>query len=152
MNFTHSFRPQPIAKGKRATKKVPFVELRDGRIQGVVSSGSDISRVYVCCIGAASGDYSCSTNNNRPCGGLRGAPCKHIVEMIEEAVEEFGQQRLAEFVGLDDQNAPVAAHLLGRKGELAKDNVSVIFSRFLNYLRYCELAAPPGRLSALEWF
>jgi hypothetical protein len=30
----------------RKLAKVPFVELADGRLSGVVSSGSDISRVY----------------------------------------------------------------------------------------------------------
>jgi hypothetical protein len=56
----------------RKLAKVPFVELADGRLQGVVSSGSDIERVYVSSV-AADGIYSfgCSTNNNRPCGSPR---------------------------------------------------------------------------------
>ena len=32
----------------RKVKDVPYVELFGGRVQGVVSSGSDENRVYVC--------------------------------------------------------------------------------------------------------
>ena len=38
----------------RKLAKVPFVELADGRLQGVVSSGSDIERVYVSSVAASS--------------------------------------------------------------------------------------------------
>lgn len=62
----------------RKLAKVPFVEMADGRLQGVVSSGSEIGRVYVSSIAAGTHDYNCSTNNNRPCGGLCGSPCKHL--------------------------------------------------------------------------
>ncbi|MGK0290957.1 MAG: hypothetical protein ACI86H_002421 [bacterium] len=50
--------------GKRNIKKVPFVELFNHRLQGVVSSGSDISRVYVSFFEAETLNYYCSTNNN----------------------------------------------------------------------------------------
>jgi len=70
----------------RKLAKVPFVELADGRLQGVVSSGSDIARVYVSSIAAKTHGFSCSTNNNRPCGGLRGRPCKHLDSLMDEAV------------------------------------------------------------------
>ncbi len=36
----------------RKLAKVPFLELSEGRLQGVVSSGSDIERVYVSSISA----------------------------------------------------------------------------------------------------
>src|SRR5215216_6454856 len=51
----------------RKLAKVPFVELADGRLQGVVSSGSDIGRVYVSSVASGSYEFACSTNNNRPC-------------------------------------------------------------------------------------
>ena len=41
----------------RKLAKVPFVELADGRLQGVVSSGSDIARVYVSSIDARTHGY-----------------------------------------------------------------------------------------------
>src|SRR4051812_49077188 len=86
--------------GPRTVKAVPFVELFSGRLQGVVSSGSDVERVYVAFVEAGSGDYYCCTNNNRPCGGLRGAPCKHIQEMIDEAILQFGGTRVAGYLGV----------------------------------------------------
>jgi len=137
--------------GKRTVKKVPFVELREGRIQGVISSGSDIERVYVAFIEVKTGNYSCSTNNNRPCGGLRGSPCKHILEMVSEAAEEFGQQRIAEFLDIAPAEDP-GAHLMRLGGAQAKDNVAVIFSRFLDYLRLCELKCRPGHAAEMNWF
>lgn len=146
-----SFFPPPVFGGKRVVKKVPFVEIRDGRVQGVVSSGSDIERVYVSFIELETGNYSCSTNNNRPCGGLRGAPCKHIAEMVEEAVEEHGAESVAALLGLEAGVEPVA-HLMSLKGTQVKDNVAVIFSRFLDYLRLTELKAPQRTLVEMNWF
>jgi hypothetical protein len=140
-----------VELGKRSVKKVPFVELREGRIQGVVSSGSDIERVYVSFIEVKTGNYSCSTNNNRPCGGLRGGPCKHIMEMVGEAVEEYGSQRVSEFLGCAADVAPVH-HLAGLRGSQAKDNVAVIFTRFLDYLRLCELKAEPRLVAEMNWY
>ncbi len=130
---------------------MPFVELHEGRIQGVISSGSDIERVYVAFIEVKTGNYSCSTNNNRPCGGLRGSPCKHIVEMVDEAQEEFGQERIAEFLGIVPSDAP-AAHLMHLRGTQVKDNVAVIFSRFLHYLRLCEFKCREGHPAEMNWF
>lgn len=146
-----SFQNSTLHIGKRTVKKVPFVELRDGRIQGVISSGSDIERVYVAFIEAKTGNYSCSTNNNRPCGGLRGSPCKHIFEMVSEASEEFGNGRIAEFLGIAPSEDP-AMHLVRLGGTQAKDNVAVIFSRFLDYLRLCELKCRPGHPAEMNWF
>src|SRR5690242_6249232 len=94
--------PQPGLLRPRTVKKVPFVELFSGRLQGVISSGSDENRVYVAFVEAGSGDFNCSTNNNRPCGGLYSAPCKHIAMMIEEAALQFGAGRVGHFLKLKD--------------------------------------------------
>jgi hypothetical protein len=146
-----SYRISKSSTGKRTVKKTPFVELCDGRIQGVISSGSDIERVYVAFIEAKTGNYSCSTNNNRPCGGLRGSPCKHILEMVGEAVEEFGKDRVAEFLDIAPSEDP-AAHLVRLRGAQVKDNVAVIFSRFLDYLRLCEYKCRTGHPAEMNWF
>ncbi len=73
----------------RKLAKVPFVELAEGRLQGVVSSGSDIERVYVSSVAARTYGYACSTNNNRPCGGARGGFCNHIRALVTEAVLQY---------------------------------------------------------------
>jgi hypothetical protein len=140
-------------------KSVPFVELAGGRVQGVVSSGSDIERVYVSFVASGSGDYYCCTNNNRPCGGLRGAPCKHIVELLDEAILQFGAERVAGYLGVGaggDGQAQAAqdARTLLRvlSGSERKESPGVVFSRFLNYLSYCERQVRPGTVLEMGWF
>ena len=144
--------PRPV---KRNIKKVPFVELFDGRLQGVVSSGSDIKRVYVSFIAAGSGEFFCSTNNNRPCGGLRGAPCKHLDELAKEAVIQFGADAVIGYLGANIEGAEtVSAYDLTSAlgGTQVKADANVVFSRFLNYLRYCELQTRRGHVSEMAWF
>ena len=146
--------PLPTLLRPRTVKKVPFVELFAGRLQGVISSGSDENRVYVAFIEAGTGDFNCSTNNNRPCGGLYGAPCKHIGQMVEEAVLQFGAPRVAQFLKLKD---PVRVEEAGDilkelKGAHKKEQAGAVFSRFLNYLRYCELKCVPEPHPEMSWF
>ena len=38
------------------------------------------------------------------------------------------------------------------KGSQVKDNVAVIFSRFLDYLRLTELKTPQRTLTGMNWF
>lgn len=139
---------------RRKLKKVPFVELYGGRLQGVVSSGSSATRVYVSAIEAKSTDYSCATNNNRPCGGLRGGPCKHLQALVDNAVAQYGAPRVARGLQLADPDACTSARdILARiVGSKQKMDASEVFSRFLAYLRYVEL--PPGQapLPELSWF
>jgi hypothetical protein len=134
---------------------VPFVELAGGRVQGVVSSGSDPQRVYVSFLEGPSGNYYCCTNNNRPCGGLRGAPCKHIVELIDEAMLQYGPERVATYLGVpgDPRTIVDARGLIGSlKGSEVKESPGIVFSRFLSYLRYCTLSARPGTVLEMNWF
>ncbi|CAL9590531.1 hypothetical protein SUDANB58_05225 [Streptomyces sp. enrichment culture] len=77
----------------RKLAKVPFVEPAEGRLQGVVSSGSDIERVYVSSVDAGTYAFACSTNNNRPCGGARGGFCNPIRALVTEAVLQYGAAR-----------------------------------------------------------
>jgi uncharacterized protein YjbI with pentapeptide repeats len=48
---------------------------------GVVKSQTDPKLVYACRLGA-DGAYSCCTQNLNPCGGLRGALCKHLLVLV----------------------------------------------------------------------
>lgn len=142
----------PVVSPARPRKlaKVPFVELADGRLQGVVSSGSDIERVYVSSIAAGSHDYTCSTNNNRPCGGLRGAPCKHLQALLDEAVLQYGLARVAGYLGIDvAEGARLSSQLHGTHQPAP---AATVFSRFLHHLSYLELPDALEPIPELHWF
>ncbi len=58
-----------------------FSEVSDQFIAGVIKSQTDANLVY-CCQLCSNGNFSCSTQNLRACGGLRGVPCKHLLVLI----------------------------------------------------------------------
>ncbi len=142
--------------GKRDVEEVPFIELFGARLQGVVSSGSDPNRVYISWVAAGSLDYYCSTNNNRRCGGLGGSACKHIRQMVEEAAIQVGTERVARFLKLPDSPEHYAktkgALVAALRGAEKSEPATAVFSRFLSYLRYCELAAPKQPAPEMAWF
>ena len=151
-----SFMPQDVVKpGKRNIKKVPFVELFNGRVQGVVSSGSDIRRVYVSFFEAETLDFYCSTNNNRPCGGLRGYSCKHLDLLLSQAVAQYGLEQVARFLKVPGDLSQInhARDIQARiRGSKKKAPASEVFSRFLNYLRYFELDSSDQPIPEMGWF
>ncbi|MFE5395897.1 hypothetical protein ACFQ9U_15235 [Streptomyces sp. NPDC056568] len=141
----------------RKLAKVPFVELADGRLQGVVSSGSDIGRVYVSSVAAGSYAFSCSTNNNRPCGGAHGSFCNHIRALVGEAVLQYGAERVARYLKVDAED-PADAQVLTyamtstRPGPGDGSAAAQVFSRFLRHLAYLELPATTAPLPEMQWF
>ncbi|SDR28163.1 hypothetical protein SAMN04489764_4750 [Thermostaphylospora chromogena] len=138
----------------RKLAKVPFLELADGRLQGVVSSGSDIRRVYVSSIAAGSHDRSCSTNNNRPCGGLGYGMCKHLQALVKEATVQYGAERVARYLGVeladDDRPGTFPADRLG--GRRVSAPAAPVFSRFLHHLAYLDRPAVTAPIPELHWF
>lgn len=136
---------------QRKLAKVPFVELAEGRLQGVVSSGSDASRVYVSSIGAVNHGLGCSTNNNRPCGGLRGPyACKHLDALLTEAELQYGRDRVIRYLGLqvaDDK--PLREGLTGEKDAVP---AATIFSSFLRHLGYLEQPLSTAPIPEFDWF
>lgn len=140
----------------RKLAKVPFVELADGRLQGVVSSGSDIERVYVSSFEAGTHDHQCSTNNNRPCGGLSQGygPCKHLGALADEAVVQYGIERVARYLRVDlDETVTTGTGLVyAMKGSARPSEASVVFSRFLRHLSYLEVPATTMPLPEMQWF
>jgi hypothetical protein len=139
----------------RNLKKVPFVEMTEGRLQGVTSSGSDIERVYVSYIRTDNHNYYCSTNNNRPCGGLRGSVCKHLTTMIEEAIKQYGMEQVLSYLRLnvDPKSIKKGKDLLKHlKGEKEKEPISDVFSRFLTHLHQLELAGSNKPIPEMDWF
>ncbi|HEY8380238.1 MAG TPA: hypothetical protein VIK91_27300 [Nannocystis sp.] len=148
-------RPRVLPR-PRKVQKVPFVELYAGRLQGVVSSGSDVERVYVSYFEAGSGNFYCSTNNNRPCGGLRGSPCKHLVELLNEGVLQYGAARVIAYLGLNaaDPDKVRSGNELLRfiKGGPHKVEAGMVFSRFLTYLQYVSVPPTGAPLPDMTWF
>ncbi|AWT41223.1 MULTISPECIES: hypothetical protein [Streptomyces] len=142
----------------RKLAKVPFVELADGRLQGVVSSGSDIERVYVSSVAAGTYAYACSTNNNRPCGGARGGFCKHIGALITEAVLQYGAERVARYLRVDVADGEPTAQSLNftmgqtRPSPADSKAAASVFSRFLRHLAYLELPPTTAPLPEMQWF
>lgn len=58
-----------------------FAEVKDDSLAGIVKSQSSKDLVYSCRL-TADGVFGCCTQNLRPCGGLRGALCKHLLVLI----------------------------------------------------------------------
>jgi hypothetical protein len=145
---------EPGSDEPRDVKKVPFVELLGQRLQGVVSSGSDIQRVYVSFFEAGTLNYWCSTNNNRPCGGLRGTPCGHLHELLQEAIAQYGVERVVAFLRIPGDPAQIqsARDIVRHSGHMAHESAGDIFSRFLSDLQLLELPADTGPLHTMTWF
>ncbi|KUL26203.1 hypothetical protein [Actinoplanes awajinensis] len=141
----------PVVARKLA--KVPFVELADGRLQGVVSSGSDIERVYVSSITAGDHGLSCNTNNNRPCGGLAGGAhaCNHLRALADAAVAQYGLARVARY--LKAELADGSDNLWsGLHTTTAPNRAAEVFSSFLRHLAYLEVTPSTDPLPELQWF
>lgn len=142
----------------RKLAKVPFVELADGRLQGVVSSGSDIERVYVSSVAAGTYAYACSTNNNRPCGGARGSFCNHIRALIDDAVLQYGAERVARYLRVEVADGEPSAQSIGAEMSMTSPPqgetgaAAAVFSRFLRHLAYLELAPSTAPLPEMQWF
>jgi len=142
----------------RKLAKVPFVELADGRLQGVVSSGSDIERVYVSSVAAGTYAYACSTNNNRPCGGARGSFCNHIRALIDDAVLQYGAERVARYLRVEVSDGEPSAQSIGAEMSTTSPPqgdtraAAAVFSRFLRHLAYLELAPSTAPLPEMQWF
>jgi uncharacterized protein YjbI with pentapeptide repeats len=65
----------------RAERFQLFAEVAADHLVGVVKSQSSATRVYSCRLDAG-GSFSCCTQNLRPCGGLQGAVCKHLLVLV----------------------------------------------------------------------
>jgi hypothetical protein len=137
----------------RDVDTVPFVELCDNRLQGVVSSGSDPARVYCAFLEASSGDYYSSTNNNRPDAGM----AKRLNWLAEEAIKQFGVERVVRYLQVSVDPAQVKrpadiVSLLTRRGQRRQEPAGTVFTRFLNYLRFVELPPAAGPMPEMSWF
>jgi hypothetical protein len=58
-----------------------FADVTHDTITGVVKSQTAADLVYSCRL-ASNGEFACGTQNLRPCGGLNGSLCKHLIVLI----------------------------------------------------------------------
>jgi uncharacterized protein YjbI with pentapeptide repeats len=58
-----------------------YSDVDDESVTGIVKSQHDANLVYSCRLDS-SGTFACCTQNLNPCGGLRGALCKHLVVLL----------------------------------------------------------------------
>src|SRR5262249_57454654 len=133
-----------VKVGRGEVDGVPLVEMYQGRLQGVVSRSGDINRVYCAFIEAGTCQYDSRTNNNRPDAGLP----KRLGWLCDEAVAQFGLEKVVRFLGLEGQNGLTSGQSIAwavqRRGPHGSEQAAEVFSRFLNHLRHVDLPAQPG--------
>ncbi len=142
-----------VAPSNRDVDTVPFVELFNNRVQGVVSASSDPNRVYCAFLEAGTGNYYSSTNNNRPDAGMD----KRMRWLLEEAVKQFGLERVGRYLQVPGDPAQLKGYYdiisqLMRRGRPRQEPAGNVFARFLNYLRHVELPGGTGPLPEMTWF
>lgn len=147
--------PPTVRAGAIDVEEVPFVEMARQRLQGVVSSGSDIERVYCAFVEAGTLAYYSSTNNNRPDAGME----KRIGWLVESAITRYGAEAVFRFLQVPFELAANSKkpHVelmmeIRRRGGVRKEQAADIFARFLHYLRFVELQCAPGEYPEMAWF
>ncbi|MGA1263323.1 MAG: hypothetical protein ACO331_05365 [Prochlorothrix sp.] len=143
----------PGQPDRRNLSKVPFVELHQGRLQGVISSSSDLERVYLAYFQKGSLDFHCSTNNNRPCGGVsQHYTCKHLGSLLQEAIVQYGAEAVEQGLGLGAGKGLSSGRTLTQVGQLNRQAEPEIFSRFLAHLQYLQLEPTTADVPEMAWW
>lgn len=118
---TDPSRMQKVTKMLKAERFQLFAQVEDDLVAGIVKSQTDPTLLYSARL-ASNGAFACCTQNLFPCGGLRGALCKHILVLVI-GLAQSGQ--------LD----PTKAHAWAtasrkKKPVLEKDPMSETFIRY----------------------
>lgn len=79
--ITDASRLSKSLKMLKADRFELFSDVTNDEMVGVVKSQTDDSLVYSCSLNSE-GEFACCTQNLNPCGGLRGALCKHILVLV----------------------------------------------------------------------
>ena len=117
---------------------VPFLELSDGRLQGVVSSESQAERVYASSISAEDHGLSCCSNDDLRCGGLgEDQACRHIEALLAQAVREFGAGRVARYLKIEVVEGVALRD--GLHPTSAPSHAPEIFQSFLRHMAYLQM-------------
>jgi len=115
---TDKIDPKALLKAERFQL---FVDVTGDSLTGVVKSQSDPDLVYSCRL-CSDGAFACCTQNLNPCGGLRGAPCKHLLVLV------VGLAQASEIDAATVDNWLVASE--AHKPALDKDAMSETFLRY----------------------
>ncbi len=136
--------PAPVGQNL----EVAWVELFDGRVQGVVAATPLTERLHAVTIEAHTGHWSCA---GRGCRAEGPRPCGHVAALVQGAVEDFGAERVACFLGRPDLREEPWRIVDALGGIRLDDHSDLVFGRFLDYLRYVQLPSGtnPGDLT---WF
>ncbi len=76
-----SARMQKAGSMLKAERFELFADVQETSLVGIVKSQSSKELVYSCRL-TSEGHFGCCTQNLKPCGGLRGALCKHLLVLI----------------------------------------------------------------------
>lgn len=119
-NFDQS-RLQKAMKMLKAESFQLFAQVEDTAVTGVVKSQTTADLVYSCRLDSE-GTFACCTQNLNPCGGLRGALCKHLLVLIVGLTkgEELDPTTINAWVAASKLQGPV----------LDKDLMSEVFLKF----------------------
>ena len=98
-----------------------FAEVENNSVTGVVKSQTDADLVYSCRLDSE-GAFACCTQNLNPCGGLRGALCKHLLVLIVGLTkgEELDPTTVSGWIAASKFQAP----------QLNKDQMSQVFLKY----------------------
>jgi uncharacterized protein YjbI with pentapeptide repeats len=80
-NKVDAARMQKATAMLKAERFQLYADVTDAAVAGVVKSQTSKDLVYSCRL-TADGQFGCGTQNLKPCGGLQGAPCKHLLVLI----------------------------------------------------------------------
>jgi uncharacterized protein YjbI with pentapeptide repeats len=107
----------------KAERFALFADVSDDSLVGVVRSQSDKELVYSCLLGSE-GRFACCTQNLRPCGGLHGSLCKHLLVLIV-GLTKAGKLDPATVEGWIDASK-------AEKPSLDKEEMTATFLRYKN--------------------
>lgn len=98
-----------------------FCEQNDSGVWGIIKSQTDEDLLYACKLGTE-GTFACCTQNLNPCGGLRGALCKHILCLV------IGLTKASEMDPAATARRVIAS--LRESATLDKDRMAALFLRY----------------------
>ncbi|MBX9692076.1 MAG: pentapeptide repeat-containing protein, partial [Cyanobacteria bacterium] len=98
-----------------------FSERGDDSLVGIVKSQTSDELVY-CCRLESNGSFACCTQNLRPCGGLQGSLCKHLLVLIVGLVKSEQLEPSVVLAWMDDSKE--------KKPLLDKEKMSDTFLKY----------------------